>query len=154
MLDLTPVYYTGALGLIILGLTGIVLSRHVLRIIFSIALLESGVNLLLLLATYRDGAQAPIMVNGVFPAQMADPVPQALVLTAIVIGVGILALALSLTLRLQSRYGTLDMGDLRRAMDKDIALAADIDMQTSDHAPASRKPDDALQQISHGETAP
>ena len=139
MIELIHIYYAGGLGLILLGMGGIVMSSHLMRIIFAIALLEAGVNLILLLSTFREGAAAPIMLNGQFPLVMADPVPQALVLTAIVIGVGILALALSLALRLQRAYGTLDIGEIRQCMEKDIALAADIDMPTSDHAPQEAK---------------
>ncbi len=139
MLELIHIYYVGALGLILLGMGGIVMSSHLIRIIFAVALLEAGVNLILLLSSFREGAGAPIMLDGQFPQVMADPVPQALVLTAIVIGVGILALALSLALRLQRAYGTLDMGEIRQCMEKDISLAADIDMPTSDHAPQEAK---------------
>jgi len=135
VLELTPILYFGAFGLIIIGLAGIVLCSHLIRIIFGIALLEAGANLLLLLASFREGAEAPIWVDGQFPAMMADPVPQALVLTAIVIGVGILALALSLALRLNRAYGTLDMAEIRQRMEQDIAEAAGIDMPTSEHAP-------------------
>lgn len=135
MLELVHIYYAGAIGLILLGMGGIVMSSHLMRIIFAVALLEAGVNLILLLSSFREDAAAPIMLDGQFPQTMADPVPQALVLTAIVIGVGILALALSLALRLQRAYGTLDIGEIRQCMEKDISLAADIDMPTSDHAP-------------------
>ncbi|MBA7666722.1 hypothetical protein ES703_74803 [subsurface metagenome] len=46
-------------------------------------------------------------------ARMVDPVPQALVLTAIVIGVAVLALALSLAIRLYHHYGTLNLRKIR-----------------------------------------
>ena len=143
MLELIHIYYFGAFGLIILGMAGIVMSSHLIRIIFGIALLEAGVNLTLLLSTFREDAAAPIMQNGQFPSLMADPVPQALVLTAIVIGVGILALALSLALRLQRAYGTLDIGEIRQCMEKDISLAADIDMPISNHAPLDQPAQEA-----------
>ena len=120
----------------LIGIAGIVMSSHLVRVIFGIALLEAGANLLLLLATYREGAAAPIMVSGEFPAVMADPVPQALVLTAIVIGVGILALTLALALRVHRAYGTLEIREIRQRMEQDIANAADIDMPTSREAPA------------------
>jgi len=139
MLELIHIYYAGGLGLIVLGMAGVVMSSHLVRIIFAISLLESGVNLILLLSTYREGAAAPIMVDGQFPSFMADPVPQALVLTSIVIGVGVLALALSLAMRLQRAYGTLDIGEIRQCMEKDIALAAGIDMPSSEHAPQEAK---------------
>ena len=66
---------------------------------------------------------------------MADPVPQALVLTAIVISVGILAVTLSLALRVHRAYGTLDIRDIRQRMEQDIADAAGIDMPGSSEAP-------------------
>ena len=129
--------YIAAFGLILIGITGIVLSAHLVRIIFAIALLEAGANLLLLLATWHEGAVAPIIVAGRVPEFMADPVPQALVLTAIVIGVGILALALSLALRVQRAYGTLDMREVRQRLEQDIADKAGIEMPASSHAPAA-----------------
>ena len=137
MLDSTLIFYVAAIGLMLIGIGGIVMSSHLVRVIFGIALLEAGANLLLLLATYREGAAAPIMVGGEFPALMADPVPQALVLTAIVIGVGILALTLALALRVHRAYGTLDLREIRLRMEQDIANAAGIDMPTSREAPAA-----------------
>ncbi len=137
MPDTGLLLYGGAFGLILIGIAGIVLSAHLVRIIFAVALLEAGANLLLLLATWHQGAAAPIIVAGRVPDLMADPVPQALVLTAIVIGVGILALALSLALRVQRAYGTLDMHEVRRHMEQDIADEAGIDMPSSSHAPAA-----------------
>ncbi|HFD78824.1 MAG TPA: Na+/H+ antiporter subunit C [Gammaproteobacteria bacterium] len=137
-MDTIIILYTGAFGLIFIGIAGIVLSRHLVRIIFAIGLLEAGANLLLLLATWRDGASAPIIVGGRVPALMADPVPQALVLTAIVIGVGILALALSLALRVQHAWGTLDMRAIRLRLEEEIDDAAGIEPPTSADAPAPR----------------
>jgi len=134
-MDTGLILYTAAFGLILIGSAGIVLSTHLVRTIFGIALLEAGANLLLLLATYRDGSSAPIIVDGRVPAAMADPVPQALVLTAIVIGVGILALALSLALRVQRAYGTLDLREVRQRLEQDIADDAGIDLPSSSDAP-------------------
>ena len=134
-MDTGLILYTAAFGLILIGSAGIVLSTHLVRIIFGIALLEAGANLLLLLATFREGSPAPIIVGGRVPATMADPVPQALVLTAIVIGVGILALALSLALRVQRAYGTLDIREVRQRLEQDIANEAGIDMSSSRDAP-------------------
>lgn len=134
-MDTSLVLYIGAGGLILIGSAGIVLSTHLVRIIFGIALLEAGANLLLLLASFREGAAAPIIVTGRIPAVMADPVPQALVLTAIVIGVGILALALGLAIRVQRAYGSLEMREIRDRMAQDIADDAGIDRPVSSHAP-------------------
>ena len=66
---------------------------------------------------------------------MNDPVPQALVLTAIVIGVGVQALALALIIRIKHQYGTLDMKQIRDAMEHDIARDAGVATPASAHAP-------------------
>ena len=134
--DTSVVLHVAAIGLILIGIAGIVMSRHLLRIIFGLALLEAGANLFLLLASYRQDAAAPVIVDGVIPPAMADPVPQALVLTAIVIGVGILALALGLALMVQRAYGTLDMRQLQRSLEQDMAVAAGTDLPASRGAPA------------------
>ena len=101
--------YIGAIGLILLGIFAMVMFRHLIRIIFGLMLLEAGINLFLITIGYQGGAVAPILVNGELPtAAMVDPIPQALVLTAIVIGVGIQALALALVIKTYKAYGTLD----------------------------------------------
>ncbi len=139
-LDSGLVFYVAAVGLILIGIAGVVVCNHLVRIIFGLALLESGVNLLLVVIGYRAGAVAPILVNGQAAASMVDPVPQALVLTAIVISVGVLALALSLALRVQRAWGTLDIRDIRLRLEQDIAAAAGIEMPTSSDAPQPVRP--------------
>lgn len=127
--------YVAAFGLMLIGIGGIILCHHLVRIIFGIALLEAGVNLLLILSGYRADAVAPIMLDARATAVMVDPIPQALVLTAIVIGVGILALALSLALRVQRAYGTLDIREVQRKLEAEISAHAGIDLPTSSDAP-------------------
>jgi multisubunit Na+/H+ antiporter MnhC subunit len=146
MPDSLTIMYAGAAGLMLIGMAGIVLSAHLIRMIFGLALLEAGANLLLILATWRAGSVAPIIVDGKIPALMADPVPQALVLTAIVIGVGILALALALAIRVQHAYGTLDVREIRRRMEQDIAAQAGIALPTSHDSPADSVPVAARQE--------
>ncbi len=100
--------YAGAVGLVLIGFYAVVVMRHLMRILLGLTLLEGGVNLFLVATGFRPEAAAPILVGGKAPGPMVDPVPQALVLTAIVIGVGVLALALALVVRAYRAYGTLD----------------------------------------------
>ena len=81
------VFFIGAIGLCVIGITGIVLSRHLFRMVLALAIAEAGANLLLILAGYRWDAVAPIFTGTAGGQAMVDPVPQAMVLTAIVIGV-------------------------------------------------------------------
>ncbi len=132
------VLFGGAVGLVALGIAGLVLSNHLYRMVLALAIAEAGANLLLVLAGYRSGAIAPI-VTGQLGAPMVDPVPQALVLTAIVIGVGVQALAISLIVRVRNAYGTLDMHEVRLRMEADLADAADIGPPSSQERPAGER---------------
>ncbi|MEZ5406583.1 MAG: NADH-quinone oxidoreductase subunit K [Acidimicrobiales bacterium] len=76
--------------------TYLVLGRQLSRIIIGIGLLGHGVNVLLVLA--GGGGGTPAFVGG-DPAQFTDPLPQAFVLTAIVITFGVIAFLLALAYR-------------------------------------------------------
>ena len=76
--------------------TYLVLQRKLSRIIIGIALLGHGANVLMVSAGRRG--RAPIIGNGP-TADLADPLPQALALTAIVISFGVTALLLALAYR-------------------------------------------------------
>jgi hypothetical protein len=94
--------------------------------------------MMLVLAGFRFDAIAPIVTGQV--TQMVDPVPQAMVLTAIVIGVGIQALALSLIMQVYKCYGTLDMRVLSRRLERDIAGSAGVSPADSEEEPAGDRP--------------
>ncbi len=78
--------------------TYLVLQRLLSRVIIGLALISNGVNLLILLAA-GPGGEPPLIGDDVDPTALADPLPQALVLTAIVITFGVTALLLALALR-------------------------------------------------------
>jgi multicomponent Na+:H+ antiporter subunit C len=84
-----------AAGLFALG-TYLLLQRKLSRIIIGIGLLAHGANVLFVNAGRRG--RAPLIGQG-DPADFADPLPQALVLTAIVISFGVTALLLALAYR-------------------------------------------------------
>jgi len=63
---------------------------------------------------YVSGRSAPILSEGIGPNQAVDPIPQALVLTAIVIGVATTAMALSVAMLIYEKYGTLNIEEIRR----------------------------------------
>jgi multisubunit Na+/H+ antiporter MnhC subunit len=103
--------YAGAIGLILIGVYGMVARHDLLRVVISLTLLQAGVNLFIVAVGFRPDAAAPIFA-GAGAGPMVDPLPQALILTAIVIGVGVLALALALILRVHRVYGTVDAREL------------------------------------------
>ncbi len=106
-------FYIGAFGLILIGLFTMLVKRNLIKVIIGLAILETGVNLFLIAVGYIAKGTAPIFTGPEKSAQaMVDPVPQALVLTAIVIGVAVLALALALAIRLHRHYGTLNLREI------------------------------------------
>ena len=108
------IYYIGAFGLIFIGLYIILIKRNLIKVIIGLSILDTGINLFLIAIGYIKGGTAPIFEkSGIKIGRMVDPVPQALVLTAIVIGVAVLALALSLAIRLYHHYGTLNLRKIR-----------------------------------------
>jgi len=99
--------------LILIGLYGALSNQNLLRMIVAFTVADTGVNLVILGVGYMSGRTAPILDVAV-PADKAaaliiDPVPQALVLTAIVIGVGVTALMLAYAYRLYEKKRTLDI---------------------------------------------
>jgi len=134
------VFFVGAIGLSAIGIAGLVLSNHLFRMVLALAIAEAGANLLLILAGYRWEAVAPIVVDSAATRPMVDPVPQAMVLTAIVIGVGVQALALTLVIRIRQRYGTLDMQEARRLMQADLDRATGAVPGRSLERPAGERP--------------
>lgn len=139
-LSLETILYTGAIGLVAIGAFGLVLSNHLLRMVLALSVAEAGGNLLLVLAGYRGEAIAPILGYAAPGTTMVDPIPQALVLTAIVIGVGVQALAVAVLIRIYHAYGTLDLRDLVDLMQGDIAKAAGTSRSASTHAPKGKRP--------------
>lgn len=103
--------------LILLGLYGLLTNRNILRMVVSLSVANTGVNLVLVAVGYIRGRTAPILDAAVPHVDAAnriiDPLPQALVLTAIVIGVGVTALMLAYVLKLYETKGSLDIGKCR-----------------------------------------
>lgn len=101
-----------------LGIYCLIAKRHIIKKILGMVIIEYSVNLFLIMTGYRGGGIAPVLVprmNQPMFAQCAvDPLPQALVLTSIVIGLGTLALMAAYAIKLYEKYKTFDMSEIRR----------------------------------------
>lgn len=93
------------------------LSRHVVRTILGITLVSAAVNLLIFFAGRVVSKAPPVMrmSETTLPADAANPLPQALILTAIVIGFALTAFAAALALQTFRSIGTLDGRRIRIA---------------------------------------
>ncbi|MGI6207460.1 MAG: NADH-quinone oxidoreductase subunit K [Anaerolineae bacterium] len=107
------------LALVIAGLYAagfyMIMRRATVKVGMGLSLLGNAANLLIFVAAGLNRAPAPIVPPGQTApvAPVADPLPQALILTAIVIGFGVLAFALVLIYRVHAVCGTVDCDLLR-----------------------------------------
>lgn len=88
----------------------LMLRRRLAQVIIGLSLLSNGTNILILAAAGVMPGKPPLITETVIRAdQFADPVPQSLILTAIVIGFGVLAFTLVLAHRVQRSTGSDDI---------------------------------------------
>jgi multicomponent Na+:H+ antiporter subunit C len=110
--------YSLCFVLLAIGIYSVFVKKNVVKIVLGLMIMEYAVNLLLVLIGYRTNAGAPVMERGADVAQFAansvDPMPQAIVISSIVIGLGLLILMVALCIRLYERYGTFDITEMRR----------------------------------------
>ena len=99
--------------LLMVGLWGIISQKNIIKMIISFGIIDTSIHLLLVAIGYIRHRTAPIIDSAVSKSdavdQITDPVPQALVLTAIVIGVGITALLLTYALKLFRQNRSLEI---------------------------------------------
>lgn len=110
-------------GALVAASVHLMLSRSWIRYLFGFVVIGNAVNLLLF-AVGRLAVTAPPLVPPGLAAPagpVANPLPQALILTAIVIGFGLLAFALVLAVRAQAALGTVDVDGMRVAEPRDEA---------------------------------
>jgi multicomponent Na+:H+ antiporter subunit C len=104
-------------GLFFSAAVYLMLSKFSIRIMLGIAILGNAVNLLLFTAGRLTREVPPIIPEGLeaLPAGAANPLPQALILTAIVISFSFLAFLLVLTYRAYQDIGTDNTDEMRVA---------------------------------------
>jgi multicomponent Na+:H+ antiporter subunit C len=107
-------HYAVAMVLFCIGLYTVIMRRNIIKKIIGLNIMETSVFLFLISIGYLEGGAAPVHGHGVDPSRMVNPLPQSLILTAIVVAVSVTALALSLVILLYRQFGTLDVSRLFR----------------------------------------
>ena len=105
--------YLLCLMLFCVGLYCILRKRNIIKIIIGVIISEYAVNLFFVLTAYRMQGRAPIFSADADILNMVDPLPQALVLTAIVIGLATTALLVAIAMRIYEKYGTFDITKIK-----------------------------------------
>lgn len=95
----------------------LLLRRNLVRVVIGVIILSNAVNLLFFTVSRVDRGIPPLISAGEYVpvGDIANPLPQALILTAIVIGFGLLAFSLVLTYRAYKELGTIDVDEMREA---------------------------------------
>ena len=108
------IYYITSIALILIGMYAVLVKKNLIKMIIGLSLVDGGLHLLFIAIGYVDDATAPIFSKaGLSAAEMVDPIPQALVLTAIVIGLAVTAVALAIIIRLYDHHKTLNVNKIR-----------------------------------------
>ena len=104
--------------LFLIGLYGVCCKKNLIKIVIGFIIMDNALNLFLIMIGYKKNGIAPILTKGMdidlFALSSVDPLPQALVLTALVIGLSVTALMVALCIRIYERYGTFDITEIKR----------------------------------------
>lgn len=99
--------------LMVIGIWGMLTQKNLIKIVIGFVLFDAGLNIAIVSIAYIKNSTAPILDKAVDAANaaklVADPLPQALVLTSIVIGLGVTALMLAYVLRMYKEKKSLDI---------------------------------------------
>lgn len=98
---------------ILCGFFGVILKKNLVMKIVSMDVMSTGVIAYYVLIAARDGLFTPI-VSGTPKGAYADPVPQSVILTAIVIGLSIQALMLVGAMKLARDNPTLEISEIEK----------------------------------------
>jgi len=104
--------YAVAGWLFLIGLYGIITSRHLFHLIVCLSVMQSSTYVLLLAIGYERGAVAPYFEDVPLGTPAVDPIVQALTLVDIVVAATVMGLLLALATQAHKRTGTLDPEEL------------------------------------------
>jgi multicomponent Na+:H+ antiporter subunit C len=114
-LPISTITLSTGLALLLVGMWGMLTHKNIIRMIIGFSLMDTGVHMVMVSIGYLSGRTAPIINEAVDRAtalqQVVDPVPSALVLTAIVIGLGITAVMLAFAVQIHEKKKSLSIED-------------------------------------------
>lgn len=100
--------------LLAIGLYAIIARGNLIKKLIGLAIFQSAVFLLYITMDKMEGGTAPIIRSGMPEQLYSNPLPQVLILTAIVVGISTLALGLAIVVRINEAYGTIEEDEIRK----------------------------------------
>ena len=112
-LGLGQLQYALAAVLMLIGLYGMLVKPNLARKLMAMNVMQVAVIVFFISLAVRSGGTPPIeLAHGAADAAYANPLPHALMLTAIVVSVSTTGVALALLIRIHRRFRTLDEPEL------------------------------------------
>ncbi len=100
--------------LLMVGFYAVIAKPNMIKKLLGLSIFQAAVFLLYITMDKVDGGTAPIIQPGVVDAIYSNPLPQVLILTAIVVGISTTALGLAIVVRIQEAYGTIEDDETQR----------------------------------------
>jgi multicomponent Na+:H+ antiporter subunit C len=99
--------------LLMIGFYAVVAKVNLIKKLIGISLFQAAVFLLYITMSKVTGGTAPIVQPGVADAVFSNPLPQVLILTAIVVGISTTALGLGIVVRIKEEYGSIEEHEIQ-----------------------------------------
>ena len=111
--------YSLVLILMFLGMFGMIISNNYMKKMMAMNVMQVAVILFFLCFAQKEGGMIPIL-NGITtdPSLYINPLPHALMLTAIVVSLGTTGVAIALLMRIKETYGSVEEDDILRRADR------------------------------------
>ncbi len=121
MLEIVQGYYSYIflVVLFLIATYGIMMKQNLMKKVMALNIMQVSAILFWIVAAYKEGATVPILdpeLGLQNPDLYMNPLPQTLMLTAIVVAVATLGVAFSLLVAIYRRYGTIDEPTLLQRM--------------------------------------
>ena len=105
--------YMLTIVLLAIGIYGMIVCSNYMKKLMCMNIMQVSIIFFFLTFGQKDGATIPVTMNNLFSADAyINPVPHALMLTAIVVSLGITGVGLSLLMRIKDIYGTIEEKDI------------------------------------------
>lgn len=104
--------YVAFMILFCIGLHMLVVKSNLLKKLLGLNVMETAVFAFIITSGMVEGGDPPMLVAGTSPP-FANPIPQAMVLTGIVVAVSVTAVALALIVQIHAHYGTIEVSELK-----------------------------------------
>lgn len=105
--------YWAFVALLMIGIYAIMSRTNLIKKLIGMSIFQAAVFLLYITMDKIEGGTAPILIPGVEDAVYSNPLPQVLILTAIVVGIATLSLGLAIVIRIMEAYGTIEEDEIR-----------------------------------------